>query len=92
MKYLTTERHGAVERLTLNRPEVRNAFNEDVIAEVTSWARAAAEDAPLRVVVLSGAGAAFSAGADAQWMAKMAGYSFDDNLADARRMAEMDGG
>ena len=88
-KYLTTRRTGAVEHLTLNRPEVRNAFNEDVIAEVTTWARASAADTSLRVVVVSGAGAAFSAGADAQWMAKMAGYSFDENLADARRMAEM---
>ena len=87
--YLTTARLGAVEHLTLNRPGVRNAFNEDVIAEVTSWARTAAADTSLRVVVLSGAGSVFSAGADAQWMAKMAGYSYEENLADARRMADM---
>jgi methylglutaconyl-CoA hydratase len=78
-----------VERVTLNRPDVRNAFNEEVIAELTAWARAAAQDASLRVVVLSGAGPIFSAGADAQWMARMAGYSFEENLADARAMAEM---
>jgi methylglutaconyl-CoA hydratase len=88
-RYLTSERRGAVEHLTLNRPDVRNAFNEDVIAEVTGWAQAAAADASLRIVVLRGAGSVFSAGADAQWMAKMAGYSFEQNLADARRMAEM---
>jgi methylglutaconyl-CoA hydratase len=73
----------------LNRPDVRNAFNEDVIAEVTTWAQRAAADASLRVIVLSGAGPVFSAGADAQWMARMAGYSFDENLADAQQMAEM---
>lgn len=88
-KYLVSERDGAVERLTLNRPDVRNAFNEDVIAELTAWAHRAAGDASLRVVVLAGAGKVFSAGADAQWMAKMADYSEEENLQDATRMAEM---
>lgn len=87
--YLQTRRDGAVERLTLNRPDVRNAFNEDVIRELTEWARAAAADASLRVVVLDAAGRVFSAGADANWMAKMIGYSREDNLADAGRMADM---
>ena len=88
-RYLAIERRGAVEYLTLNRPDVRNAFNEDVIAELTGWARAVAQDASLRVVVLSGAGKVFSAGADANWMARMVGYSHDDNVQDATRMAEM---
>jgi methylglutaconyl-CoA hydratase len=88
-KYLVTARHGAVEHLTLNRPDVRNAFNEEVIAELTAWARATAGDARLRVVVLGGAGTVFSAGADANWMARMVGYSHDDNVRDATRMAEM---
>ena len=88
-QYLLSERQGAVEYLTLNRPDVRNAFNEDVIAELTAWARAAATDTSLRVVVLAGAGKVFSAGADANWMAKMVGYSRDENVQDARRMAEM---
>jgi methylglutaconyl-CoA hydratase len=88
-QYLLSERKGAVEYLTLNRPDVRNAFNEDVIAELTAWARAAATDTSLRVVVLAGAGKVFSAGADANWMAKMVGYSRDENVQDARRMAEM---
>ena len=88
-RFLEVRREGAVERLTINRPDVRNAFNEDVIAELTAWARAAAQDASLRVVILSGAGRVFSAGADAGWMAKMVGYSRDDNVRDATRMAEM---
>lgn len=88
-RFLSAARKGSVEFLTLNRPDVRNAFNEDVIAELTAWARQAAEDASLRVVVLGGAGKVFSAGADANWMARMVGYSREENLADARLMAEM---
>jgi methylglutaconyl-CoA hydratase len=88
-RYLSTERKQSVEYLTLNRPDVRNAFNEDVIAELTAWAHAAAEDVQLRVVVLTGAGKVFSAGADANWMAKMVGYSHDENVRDASLMAEM---
>ena len=88
-RFLDIRRDGAVERLTLNRPDVRNAFNEDVIAELTAWAHAAAQDASLRVVILAGAGKVFSAGADANWMAKMVGYTREDNLRDATRMAEM---
>lgn len=88
-QFLTVERRGAVEYVTLNRPDVRNAFNEHVIADLTAWARAAHQDASLRVVVLGGAGKVFSAGADAAWMAKMADYSRDDNLRDARAGAEM---
>lgn len=88
-KFLIIERHGAVERVTLNRPDVRNAFNEHVIVELATWATAAHHDASVRVVVFAGAGKVFSAGADAAWMAKMAGYSHDDNVRDARAGAEM---
>jgi methylglutaconyl-CoA hydratase len=88
-QFLSVERRGAVEYVTLNRPEVRNSFNEHVIAELTAWARRAHEDPTLRVVVMAGAGKVFSAGADAAWMAKMAGYSHDDNVRDARAGAEM---
>lgn len=88
-QFLSIRRDGPVEHLTLNRPEVRNAFNEDVIAELTAWARAARADAGLRAVLLRGAGKVFSAGADANWMAKMAGYSRDENRRDARAMADM---
>ena len=88
-QYLAIERNGGVERVTLNRPDVRNAFNEHVIAELTRWAKAAHEDAALRVVIIAGAGKVFSAGADAAWMAKMAGYSHEDNVRDARSGAAM---
>ena len=87
--YLSVRRDRAVEHLVLNRPDVRNAFNDDVIVELTAWARAAAQDTALRVVVLSGAGKVFSAGADANWMARMVDYSRDENVRDATLMAEM---
>jgi len=88
-QFLSIERRGPVEYVTLNRPDVRNAFNEHVIAELTAWARGAHADPALRVVVFTGAGKVFSAGADAAWMAKMAGYSHEDNLRDATAGAEM---
>lgn len=87
--FITVRRDGPVEHVTLNRPDVRNAFNEQVIEELTAWAAAARQSPGLRVVVLAGAGKVFSAGADAAWMSKMAGYSHDDNLRDARTAAAM---
>ncbi len=78
-----------VEYVTLFRPEVRNAFNEQVIAEMTAWAGRAAADRELRAVVINGAGPSFCAGADLAWMAKMAGYSREENLRDARAAAAM---
>lgn len=79
---------GPVTTVTLNRPEVRNAFNEDVIAELTAWAKAVTPGST-RVAVLQGAGPVFSAGADINWMAKMVGYSHEENIADAERAASM---
>src|SRR5688500_15788711 len=78
-----------VDYVTLNRPEVRNAFNEHLIAEMTAWAERAATDGSLRAVVISGAGPSFCAGADLAWMAKMAGYTQEENLRDARAAAAM---
>lgn len=88
-QYLTTRREGAVEYLTLNRPDVRNAFNEHVIADLTAWAAAARADRTIRAVVLGGAGKVFSAGADAAWMAKTVEYSHEENVRDATAAAQM---
>jgi len=88
-QFLTVRRDGSVEHVTLNRPDVRNAFNQHVIGELAAWAEAAAEDPGLRVVVFAGAGKVFSAGADAAWMAQMAGYSHEDNIRDAQAAAGM---
>jgi methylglutaconyl-CoA hydratase len=91
-QFLITRRDGPVEYLTLNRPDVRNAFNEQMIAEVTDWASAASESArrhDVRAVVFAGAGTVFCAGADANWMASTIHYTEAENLRDARAMAEM---
>jgi methylglutaconyl-CoA hydratase len=91
-QHLTTTRDGAVERVTLNRPEVRNAFNERVVAELTAWAtdaRARSDQHEIRVVVLGGAGQTFCAGADVAWMAKTVTHSETRNLHDAAAMFRM---
>ena len=80
---------GPVTTVTLNRPEVRNAFNETLIDELSGWAASVPADGSVRVVVLQGAGAVFSAGADLRWMSRMLSYSHEENLADARRAARM---
>ena len=87
MSTITIE-HGLVTTVTLNRPDVRNAFNEELIAELTAWAKSVVPG-PTRVAILQGAGKAFCAGADVNWMSKMVGYSRDENLADAERAAAM---
>jgi len=73
----------------LNRPDVRNAFNEIMIAELTAAFRALDADAAVRAIILAGHGKAFCAGADLNWMKKMAGYSFEQNYDDALGLANM---
>ncbi|MBB6592266.1 enoyl-CoA hydratase/isomerase family protein [Ralstonia solanacearum] len=86
---LAFAQRGAVATVTLNRPDVRNAFNETVIAELTGAFHALAKEDSVRAIVLAGHGPAFCAGADLNWMKTMAGYSDDENRADALRLAEM---
>ena len=81
--------NGAVARVWLNRPDIRNAFNEDSIAALAQAFAGFAAEPGLRAVVLGGRGKAFCAGADLGWMRKMAGYSWDENRADAQALAEM---
>jgi methylglutaconyl-CoA hydratase len=78
-----------VARVFLNRPDVRNAFNDAVIAELGATFAAFADDPDLRCVVLGGHGKAFCAGADLAWMRAMGGFSWDENRADAQRLADM---
>jgi methylglutaconyl-CoA hydratase len=84
-------RDGAVARVTLSRPEVRNAFNAELIADLHDAFTSLAVEPPeaLRAVVLAGEGAAFCAGADVGWMRASVALSVQDNEADARRMAEL---
>ena len=86
---LTVDRQGGVARVTLNRPELRNAFDDVLIGRLTSALQELENDKSVRVVVLAGNGPAFCAGADLNWMKRMAGYGYDENLADARALADM---
>ncbi len=78
-----------VAEVWLNRPDVRNAFNEGVIAELTAAFTELAADSALRAIVLGGHGKAFCAGADLSWMRAMATYTWDENRADAQALADM---
>jgi methylglutaconyl-CoA hydratase len=92
LTHLISQRDGVVERLTLNRPDVRNAFNAHVIAELTAWAAEAREAAArhdIRAVVIAGAGKVFCAGADVTWMSETVHYTEEENLRDAMAMSCM---
>jgi methylglutaconyl-CoA hydratase len=78
-----------VATVTLNRPDLRNAFNEHTIAELALVFDELGRNELVRVVVLAANGPAYCAGADLNWMKKMAGYSHAENLADAARLADM---
>ncbi|MBM3363197.1 MAG: enoyl-CoA hydratase/isomerase family protein [Betaproteobacteria bacterium] len=78
-----------VAEVWLNRPEVRNAFNDTVIADLKRAFVALAADTELRVVLLAARGKAFCAGADLNWMRAMADYSWEQNRQDAQRLADM---
>lgn len=86
---LKLEITGSRARVVLNRPEVRNAFDEALIAELHQTARDLAANERVRVVELSGEGKVFSAGADLNWMQRMAGYGQEENLRDATETAAM---
>ena len=75
--------------LTMNRPQVSNAFDATMIAELTAALKAADDDDRITMVVITGSGSCFSAGADLNWMRRMAEYSEEENLQDARKVAHM---
>jgi len=83
------ETRGPVASITLDRPEVRNAFDDTMIAELTGVFDALSGDGKVRVVTVTGAGSAFCAGADLNWMKRVAEYSNEENLRDARVFAKM---
>ena len=86
---LTVAIAGKVATVTLNRPDVRNAFNEFTIAELSLAFADLGRDDHIRAIVLAANGPAFCAGADLNWMKKMAGYSHSENADDAEKLAEM---
>ena len=89
MKHLELTFGNGVSTVTLNRPDVRNAFNDEVIEELTAVFIELGKREEVRCIVLAANGKAFCAGADLNWMKRMAGYSRDENLADAGALAEM---
>jgi len=90
MATLTIERlPSGVATLTMARPEVFNAFDETMIAEMDAAFATLIDDGAVRIIVLAGAGKHFSAGADLQWMRRASEASFDWNVNDARRFSEM---
>ncbi|MDD2881529.1 MAG: enoyl-CoA hydratase/isomerase family protein [Rhodoferax sp.] len=89
MSNLRIETEGYLAQITLNRPEVRNAFNDEAIAELTQAFTQLGQDSQVRAIVLAAEGPAFCAGADLNWMRRMADYTHAENLADAAQLAEM---
>jgi methylglutaconyl-CoA hydratase len=86
---LQTDASGAIATITLDRPEVRNAFNDELIPKLTEAFRELGARDAVRCIVLQAKGPAFCAGADLNWMKRMADYGREENLADANALAEM---
>lgn len=82
-------KHNGIATVTLNRPEKHNAFDDDVIAQMATAFEDVDADESVRVMILASTGRSFSAGADLAWMKRMASYSYDENLGDARALAGM---
>lgn len=89
MKYLELKFDAGIATVTLNRPEVRNAFNDEVIAELAATLAEYGARPEVRCIVLAGNGPSFCAGADLNWMKRMASYTHEENVADARALAQM---
>lgn len=84
---LSTERQGSILRVTLQRPEVRNAFNDELIAKLTEAFRNVPDG--VRAVVLAGDGPSFCAGGDLEWMRRAANYTEEENYQDALKLADL---
>ncbi|HET6347775.1 MAG TPA: enoyl-CoA hydratase-related protein [Candidatus Krumholzibacteria bacterium] len=83
------EQTGPVVRITIDRPSVKNAFDDVLIVELTQALDVIAQDDSMRVMVLTGEGDVFSAGADLNWMRKVSHYTFEQNVEDAKIFARM---
>ncbi len=88
-KTIETSLIDGIARIVMSRPEVRNAFNEDMIAEIHHAVSGYTQDTDVRMIVITGEGTVFSAGADIEWMRKMGNVGFDDNYQDALKLANM---
>ena len=88
-RHLRVRSEGPVEYVTLDRPDVRNAFNPALVDDLHAWAQTIDDRPDVRVAVLSGAGRVFCAGGDLAVMASLVDATREENLADAQRMAAM---
>ena len=88
-QYLSITQTGSVARITLTMPEIRNAFSDEVIQAITEAFADVGARADVRAVVLAAEGPAFCAGANLNWMRRMADYTREENLADASKLAAM---
>ena len=86
---VTLTMNAGVATVTLSQPEVRNAFSDEVIADITAAFETVAQHTEVRAVVLAADGPAFCAGANLNWMRRMADYSREENVADAGKLAQM---
>jgi len=86
---LKYEKDGMIARVTFNRPEIHNAFNSTVITEMSDLFTEIGKDDDIRVVVLTGAGKSFCAGADLNWMRGVIKQSYDENLAESNALADL---
>ena len=89
MKYISVKKKNSVQVLSLSRPDVRNAFNDEMIAEMTQAFQEINQDSSVRVLVIRGEGQSFCAGGDLNWMKSMVDYSEQENIEDSERLFEM---
>src|SRR5205823_8456174 len=89
LQSLQLECSDGIARIALARPDVHNAFDDTLIAELTSTLESLDRDPDVRIVVLTGRGSSFSAGADLSWMRRMAQAGADENRTDALRLAKL---
>jgi methylglutaconyl-CoA hydratase len=89
LRTVLASREGKVLRLVMNRPQVHNAFNAEMIRDLGTAFAQAGKDPEVRVIVLTGAGESFCAGADLNWMREIVRYSYEENLRESRELAEL---
>lgn len=89
MKFIKVESIENVKIVSLNRPEVKNAFHPEMILEITTFFEHESSSATTSLIILKGEGTAFCAGADLNWMKSMVDYSYDENIDDSKKLAFM---
>lgn len=89
MSLLKLEINSSVGTITLNRPEIHNAFNDKLIEDLTKSFLSLQNNTDVKLVVLTGEGRSFCAGADLNWMSSMVNYSMDENVADSMKLAKL---